>query len=61
MHLLVEASAEVSRETPGGESALFRAVRFGFMDDRYQRPKRLKQDKMAKAIGYLLEQDANPM
>jgi ankyrin repeat protein len=61
LRLLVEAGADVNRETPGSESALSRAVRYGAMDDRYRRPKGLKRDKMAEAVHYLRDQGADPL
>ena len=60
MRVLVDAGADVGQVTGEGDTALSRAVSLGYMEDRYSRPKRRKDDRMAGVVEYLLEQGADP-
>ena len=60
LSILVDAGSDVGHTNEEGESALSLAVSVGYMEDRYSRPKRQKDDPMAGAIDYLLEQGADP-
>jgi ankyrin repeat protein len=56
--LLLQAGADVNAQVDGN-SALANAIGFPGWDDRYQRPKSRKHDKMADTIALLLEAGAD--